>query len=370
GRRVVGASSKLREAAGKGKGKGKGKGQGSVGKGREEADHEGDGELMFIPIIDAPPRRDSAWVEEMGPLALDHEGTFALASFFGGPPPAVKWFSRTFYLQHDYFLRMGYASAVSPSTSSTSSPSANTNAYANANTNAVFNSVLVSYPRRFITVWPRDPDAPVRLWGGGLLSSFLGSSLGVGLGAGGGGHLGACGSQGEGEVGEEGYVKWWLAGRAVRERWRAYWLGEGGGEGGGRLPVPGFGFLRILARSTTIRSDPPAPSGITLTDPGPDPDPDPPPSLQIQIQLQPSQEDSDRITQGTAFASAKHRPAHWHVKPAPNGDGLWCTPDFPSFVASGCFYQCLPTPSSAYPVGSFVAHPPIMCTPEARGCIS
>jgi hypothetical protein len=104
-----------------------------------------------------------------------------LGSFFGGPPGAMKWFSRTFYSYHDHFLTLGYFSGKDKT---------------------IYNSLLLLFPSRFITVWAHDPSASVH----GRLPVFLGH-----------GYLGSCGKY-------QNYYQWWLSDRDTREKMRQWWL--------------------------------------------------------------------------------------------------------------------------------------------------
>ena len=94
----------------------------------------------------------------------------------------MKWFSRTFYSYHDHFLKLGFFSGKD---------------------STIYNSLMVLFPSRFITVWVYDPTAPTH---GRLPPMFTGH-----------GHLGSCGE-------ERYYYQWWLGDRDTREKVRQWWV--------------------------------------------------------------------------------------------------------------------------------------------------
>ena len=91
-------------------------------------------DLIFIPSSRGPHPSMKFWTEAMGPIDND----ISIASFFGGTPNAVDWFTRTYYTYHDHYLSL--------------------NIFIGKN-QALINSLLFLFPDRFITVWAKQPDS-------------------------------------------------------------------------------------------------------------------------------------------------------------------------------------------------------------------
>ncbi|KAK7472360.1 hypothetical protein VKT23_000477 [Stygiomarasmius scandens] len=136
-------------------------------------------DLFFIPTFKAPDPDKKDWREEMGPVDID----FSEGSFFGGQPEAVRWWRRTFYAYHDHYLNMGLFVGKDQT---------------------VFNSIILLYSSRMISVWLNDLEAPAHK---GLIH---------GIDA---GTLGKCGS-------EWYYYEFFLADAFTRQRMREIWADE------------------------------------------------------------------------------------------------------------------------------------------------
>lgn len=129
----------------------------------------------------------------------------AQGSFFGGPPSSMKWFSRTFYSYHDHFLTLGFFSGKD---------------------STIYNSLMVLFPSRFITVWVHDPAAVTY---SRLTSVITGH-----------GHLGACGE-------ERYYYQWWLSDRDTREKMKQWWAANDQD-----ADVVSWWKIRLPCRSTRV----------------------------------------------------------------------------------------------------------------------
>ncbi|KAF9459172.1 hypothetical protein BDZ94DRAFT_1199971, partial [Collybia nuda] len=59
-------------------------------------------DLVFFPVFEVPAWSPAlaAWALPSGPVDLD----ISEGSFFGGAPPALEWYTRTFYAYHDYYI--------------------------------------------------------------------------------------------------------------------------------------------------------------------------------------------------------------------------------------------------------------------------
>jgi hypothetical protein len=108
-------------------------------------------------------------------------------SFFGGSPSTIAWWARTFYAYHDYY--------------------SSKNMFVGKD-QTVFNSLLVLYNQRIITVWVNDPEAPAANFGRGFktLNPFYRNNA-----------LGSCGP-------EWYYYQFWLSDRQTRDEMRDIWL--------------------------------------------------------------------------------------------------------------------------------------------------
>ena len=115
--------------------------------------------------------------------------SFLPGSFFGGSPSTIAWWARTFYAYHDYYTSKNFFVGKDQT---------------------VFNSLLVLYNERIISVWVIDPEAPAaNIAHDGLfeyLKSFLRSN-----------YLGSCGS-------DWYYYQFWLSDRETRDGMRKIWL--------------------------------------------------------------------------------------------------------------------------------------------------
>ncbi|PPQ71597.1 hypothetical protein CVT24_006457 [Panaeolus cyanescens] len=185
-------------------------------------------DLLFYPIYNPPPAHFKNWKAEDGPLDVD----FSEGSFFGGSAKANEWWAKVFYGYHDYCISQGFMCGKDQT---------------------VFNAVFMLFPKRMITVWVYDPDAPAH---GGLLP-YINR-----------GFLGACGP-------EWYYYQWWLSDRTTRDEMRALWLR------GDREPWEArwwkvrepCRFTRVLSMVEVIRRtfkdkkwEPPLPLGIDFPD--------------------------------------------------------------------------------------------------------
>ncbi|KAK2467408.1 hypothetical protein APHAL10511_000643 [Amanita phalloides] len=61
-------------------------------------------DLMFFPLAGMPSLMYRWWKEDQGPIDVD----MSEGSFFGGAPSAVRWWSKTFYAYHDYYLSRSF----------------------------------------------------------------------------------------------------------------------------------------------------------------------------------------------------------------------------------------------------------------------
>ena len=104
-----------------------------------------------------------------------------IGSFFGGPPKAIDWYTRTFYAYHDKYLSLDVFIGKDQ---------------------AIANALLVLFPDRFITVWYNDPIAPAHL----QLNRTVQESF-----------LGQCDS-------ERAYYQFWLADEGTQDRMRDMWI--------------------------------------------------------------------------------------------------------------------------------------------------
>ncbi|KAH9485759.1 hypothetical protein JR316_0002674 [Psilocybe cubensis] len=166
-------------------------------------------DLLFFPIDQAPPPDMHDWTEDMGPI----ETNFTQGSFFGGPPRSIKWLSKSFYAYHDYFIQLGFASALP-------------RARLPSHRMGIVNTLLMMYPERFITVWPSDPEVNLGTKNKpkGLIHSLFNINWKINLNQASGaqvkGYLGECGD-------EQVYYQWWLSGHEAREAARNWWNGLG-----------------------------------------------------------------------------------------------------------------------------------------------
>ena len=107
-------------------------------------------DLMFFPVTGMPYWSQRYWKEDQGPVDVDfsegrvsfasilkfaHISTFYAGSFFGGSPSAAKWWSKTFYAYHDYYLSLSYFVGKDQT---------------------VFNALFFLYPERFIAMYYGD----------------------------------------------------------------------------------------------------------------------------------------------------------------------------------------------------------------------
>ena len=122
----------------------------------------------------------------------------------------MLWLSHTFYSYHDHFLQLGLFAGREDS---------------------ILNSILLLYPTRFITVWPRDPTSLARK---GQPPSILTY-----------GSLGVCGL-------EEYYYQWWLSDSETRDKMRSQWMSEVGKSSWWKLKVP-CRLTRAIGIETVLR---------------------------------------------------------------------------------------------------------------------
>ena len=109
---------------------------------------------------------------------------FVTETFFGGPPKAIDWYTRTFYAYHDKFLSLCVFVGKDQATA---------------------NALLVLFPDHFITVWYNDPKAPAHLQLNRSATSVRKS------------FLGQCNS-------ERSYYQFWLADEETKEKMRDMWI--------------------------------------------------------------------------------------------------------------------------------------------------
>ncbi|KAF9267004.1 hypothetical protein L218DRAFT_856467 [Marasmius fiardii PR-910] len=110
-----------------------------VGEKQQDTEHK-----MFLPIYNMPHRRNRDWKELNGPIDED----ISEAGFFGGSPSAIQWFKSTFYAYRDYYISQSFFVGKEQ---------------------LLFNSLLLMFPSRFITVHVNDPHAlayihPTSMW--------------------------------------------------------------------------------------------------------------------------------------------------------------------------------------------------------------
>jgi hypothetical protein len=67
-------------------------------------------------------------------------------SFFGGPPQAIRWYTSTFYEYHDHYLSLGHFVGKDQT---------------------LINALFLLFPRRFVTLWRRDPSSRTKFWPSG-----------------------------------------------------------------------------------------------------------------------------------------------------------------------------------------------------------
>jgi len=137
---------------------------------------------MFVPMWGLPHPTFVFWNENMGPIDND----FSQESFFGGPPKAIDWYTRTFYAYHDKYLSLGVFVGKDQATA---------------------NALLVLFPDRFITVWYNDPKAPAHLQLNRASTSNTAQKS----------FLGQCNS-------ERFYYQFWLADEETKEKMRDVWI--------------------------------------------------------------------------------------------------------------------------------------------------
>ena len=168
----------------------------------------GEEELMFVPMWGLPHPTFVFWNENMGPIDNDfsqgmlyqhsNKGVSynfrpsATGTFFGGPPKAIDWYTRTFYAYHDKYLSLGVFIGKDQATA---------------------NAILVLFPDRFITVWYNDPKAPAHLQvqlnrddPAPTTTTTVQKSF-----------LGQCNS-------ERFYYQFWLADEETKEKMRDVWM--------------------------------------------------------------------------------------------------------------------------------------------------
>jgi hypothetical protein len=109
---------------------------------------------------------------------------FLAGSFFGGPPKAIDWYTRTFYTYHDNYLSLNVFIGKDQATA---------------------NSLLFLFPNRFITVWYNDPIAPAHP----QLNRTTDQQN----------FLGQCHS-------ERVYYQFWLADEEMQDKMRDVWIGK------------------------------------------------------------------------------------------------------------------------------------------------
>ncbi|KAF5355469.1 hypothetical protein D9758_006310 [Tetrapyrgos nigripes] len=136
-------------------------------------------DLFFIPTAEAPGTSHRYWEENMGPVDTD----FTEGSFFGGRVEAIEWFRKVFYAYHDHYLSLGMFVGKDQT---------------------VFNSIMLLYPSRIITVWLTDPHAPAH--------KGLYRSVDAGM-------LGDCGNPWF-------YYQFFLAEVSTRGKMREFWKAE------------------------------------------------------------------------------------------------------------------------------------------------
>ena len=165
-------------------------------------------ELMFIPMWGLPHPTFVFWDENMGPIDNDfsqgklciHSNNFPLGyhithpfgkeTFFGGPPKAIDWYTRTFYAYHDKYLSLGVFVGKDQATA---------------------NALLVLFPDRFITVWYNDPKAPAHLQLNRAATTTTTTTTVQQS------FLGQCNS-------ERFYYQFWLADEETKEKMRDVWI--------------------------------------------------------------------------------------------------------------------------------------------------
>ena len=137
-------------------------------------------DMIFVPVSRPPHKTMTFWTDNMGPI----ENDLSIASFFGGTPNALHWWTRAYYAYHDYYLSL--------------------EVFIGRN-QALINVLLFLFPERFITVWYNDPDAPAHL----ALNRTLPEQS----------FLGQCSS-------ERSYYQFWLADDAEREAMQQVWIAK------------------------------------------------------------------------------------------------------------------------------------------------
>ena len=114
---------------------------------------------------------------------------FNTESFFGGPPRAIDWYTRTFYAYHDKYLSLRVFVGKDQATA---------------------NALLVLFPDRFITVWYNDPKAPAHLQLNRTTTSTSTTTVQESF-------LGQCNS-------ERFYYQFWLADEETKDKMRDVWI--------------------------------------------------------------------------------------------------------------------------------------------------
>lgn len=206
-------------------------------------------DLIFFPIFEppAPSPALSGWTLPAGPVDLD----ISEGSFFGGAPPALAWYTRTFYRYHDYYISTPpppepghpHARPLDSDAEGEYTPGAGAPPpfYFVGKDQTLINALFMLHPQRFFTVvapvrmallppsslaplpsstntntntqTPSSAPGPLtrlRVAASAKLWAALRGPAG-----------GACGD-------EWFYYQFWLAGRGERRAMRAAWGGGGG----------------------------------------------------------------------------------------------------------------------------------------------
>ncbi|KAF9449239.1 hypothetical protein P691DRAFT_728201 [Macrolepiota fuliginosa MF-IS2] len=133
-------------------------------------------ELLFFPLTGTFSWLKRYWREDDGPV----DAEISEGSFFGGSSETVAWWSKVYYVYHDYYLRNGYFVGKDQT---------------------LINSLFLLFPSRIIGTWIGDPSARTGV------SRFDS------------GPLGACGNPWF-------YYQFFLASEIDREKMQEQWMRE------------------------------------------------------------------------------------------------------------------------------------------------